>query len=569
VRAVGSIIKKKVKNYSYYYYVESKRIDGKPRLVNQKYLGTAEKVLEKVRLAEKPVEELALYSNDADFGGVMLLHDIATRLGIKDIIDNIIPKRKQGASVGAYILTAAINRAVDPASKSGLSEWYSNTCLPFATGLTPAMFTAQNFWNNTCISSADVDLIEESVLRRMIETYRIDTTHIIYDATNFFTYIDTRQESQLAKRGHCKHKRNDLRIVGLSLMVESEFSIPLLHETYPGNRADAKEFPIMMEKLKNRYEAIAGRNADVTVVFDRGNNSERNIDLLESGDFKLHYVGGLKRSEAKELFAIPLDEYTALSSPSLDGESAFRTEIDVYGRKVTAVIVHNPELEKGQMQGILINIEIAERKLSELQQRLAKRANGEITRGKKPTAESVAANLEKILKTEYMRDIFSIEVEERGGNICLSYETSREKLESVRLFHLGKTVLFTDRKDFTNEQIVLAYRSAWHVESAFRQMKDPDHLTVRPIFHWTDEKIRVHIFICVLAYRLCCLLTKELSEYGINIPINRLLEEMSRIKRVHTFFGDIGKPQKVETFTVGSELAEQIERLYCLKEKYS
>ena len=566
---MGSIIKKKVKNYSYYYYVESKRVNGKPKLVNQKYLGTAEKVLEKMLLAEEPVQERALHSDCAEFGDVMLLYDIAVRLGIKDIVDNIVPKRKQGATVGAYILTAAINRAVAPASKSGLSEWYSNTCLPLATGLAPAMFTPQNFWNNTCISSADVDLIEESVLRRMVETYQIDMTHIIYNATNFFTYIDTKQESQLAKRGHCKHKRNDLRVVGLSLMVASELAIPLLHETYPGNRADAKEFPIMMERLKSRYEAITGRNADVTVVFDRGNNSGQNIDLLESGDFKLHYVGGLKKNEAKELFAVPLSEYAPLTSASLEGESAFRAEIEAYGREVTAVIVHNPELEKGQMQGILINVESTERKLFDLQQRLAKRATGEVTKGKKPTVESVAANIEKILKVEYMRDIFSTAVEERDGNIHLAFEASQEKLESVRTCHLGKTALFTDRKDFTNEQIVLAYRSAWHVESAFRQMKNPNHLSVRPIFHWTDEKIRVHIFICVLAYRLCCLLAKELSGNGISIPINRLLEEMSHIKRIHTFFGDIGKPQMVESFTVGSDLAEQIEQLYSLKEKYS
>jgi transposase len=566
---MASIINKKVKKYRYYYYVESKRVNGKPKLVNQKYLGTAEKILEMIHLAEKPVQERVLYSDEAEFGAVLLLYDLAERLGIVDIVDCIIPKRKQGASVGAYILTAAINRAVSPTAKSGLSEWYSNTCLPLVTGLTPAMFTAQNFWNNTCISLSELDQIEEVVLRKMVKTYQIDMSHIIYDATNFFTYIDTKQESQLAQRGHCKHKRNDLRIVGLSLMVESEFSIPLLHEAYPGNRGDAKEFPIMMEKLKARYESITGQSADVTVVFDRGNNSGLNIDLLESGDFKLHYVGGLKRSEAKELFAVPFSDYTPLESPSLKGESAYRKEMDAYGRKATAVIVYNPELEEGQMQGIIINMECAEGKLLELQQKLIRRTAGEITKGKRPTIESVTSNVEKILSSEYMSDIFAYTVEERNGNIYLAYESSNDKLESIRRDYLGKTALFTDRDDFTNEQIVLAYRSAWHVESAFRQMKNPDHLAVKPIFHWTDEKIRIHIFICVLAYRLCCLLVKELAMQGVYLSINRLMEEMSRIKRVNTFFGDLKKPQKVKSFTLGSVLAGQIEQMYNLKEKYS
>jgi transposase len=412
-------------------------------------------------------------------------------------------------------------------------------------------------------------LIEETVLKKMLETYNIDTTHIIYDATNFFTYIDTMQDCDVSKRGNSKQKRHDLRLVGLSLMVSPDFSIPLLHDTYPGNRHDAKEFPIMMERLKSRYEAITNTKTDVTVVFDRGNNSEENIDLLEFGEFKLNYVGGLKKDQAKELFSIEHSEYVPLDSPSLQGESAYRREMEVFGRKLVVIIAHNPELEKGQMQGILIERELASAKLLELQERLLLRAKGEVTKGKKPTVDSVTRAVEIILKADYMKDIFHYEVLENNGNVYLSHGFSEEQLENVRCKYLGKTVLFTNRKDFTNEQIVITYRSAWHVEAAFKQMKNPEHLAVRPMFHWTSQKIRVHIFTCVMAYRLCSLLTKELSDKNISISIDRLMDEMSRIKRVHTFFGDIDKPGTVESFTLGSDLAKQIEKLYMLKEKYS
>jgi len=565
---MASIINKKIKEYRYYYYVESKRINGKPKPVNQKYLGTAEKVLEKVISAERPLQERVLYSNEAEFGAVALIYDIADRLGIADIVDGILPKRKQGASVGTYILTAAINRATNPSSKSGLAEWYSDTCLPMLTGLKPSVFTPQNFWNNTCIPAGELDKIEDVILERMLDTYDIDTTQIIYDATNFFTYIDTMQDSELAKRGHNKEKRNDLRIVGLSLMVSPDHAIPLLHDTYPGNMSDAKEFPVMVQKLKSRYEAITKRATDVTIVFDRGNNSEENIALLDSGGVKLHYVGGLKKNQATELYNIDLSEYEPLRSPSLEGQSAYRIEMDVFGKRLEVVITYNPELEEGQMQGILINIEKTNAKLLDLQQRLMRWASGEITRGKRPTKESVACAVEKILAVEYMSDIFLYEVLESGGNVHLVYRHSDVALEDIRRVHLGKTVLFTDRKDFTNEQIVSAYRNAWHVEKSFKQMKDTKHLTVRPMFHWTDEKIRVHIFTCVLAYRLCSLLVRELDEMGITISIDRMIDEMSRIKRIHTFFGDINKPERVSSFTLGNEVAQQIEGAYRLKEKY-
>jgi transposase len=565
---MASIINKKVKNYKYYYYVESKRVNGKPTLVNQKYLGTADRILEMTHISEQSLQERALYSDAAEFGAVALVYDIASRLGIVDIIDGILPKRKQGASVGVYILTAAINRATSPSSKSGLAEWYSGTCLPMLTGLKPTVFTPQNFWNNTCISATELDRIEEAVLEGMLDTYDIDTTQIIYDATNFFTYIDTMQDSELAKRGHNKEKRNDLRIVGLSMMVSPDHAIPLLHDTYPGNMSDAKEFPVMVQKLKARYEAITKKPTDITIVFDRGNNSEDNIALLDNGDVKLHYVGGLKKNQAAELYEIDLGEYDILCSPSLEGQLAYRTEIEVFGRRLTVVITYNPELEEGQMQGILINIEKTCAKLLDLQQRLMRWANGEITKGKRPTKDSVTKAVEKILAAEYMSEVFLYEVIESGGNVHLLYRYSDVALEDIRRVHLGKTVLFTDRKDFTNEQIVSAYRNAWHVEKSFKQMKDTKHLTVRPMFHWTDEKIRVHIFTCVLAYRLCSLLVKELDDKGVSISIDRLIDEMSRIMRINTFFGDINKPERVTSFTRGNDVAQQIASAYRLKEKY-
>ena len=566
---MASIVKKTIKNHGYYYYVESKRVNGKPKPVNQKYLGTAEAVLAKVLSAGQPFDGQALHSDVSEFGAAMLVYDIASRLGIVGIIDSILRKRKQGASVGTYILTAAINRATNPTSKSGLGEWYAGTSLPMELGFSPSVFTPQNFWNNTCISAEEVERVDEAIIKKVVGAYQIDTTHIIYDATNFFTFIDTMNESKLAKRGHCKHKRKDLRIVGLSLMVSPDHSIPLLHETYPGNDGDAKEFRAMIERLKKRYKAITGMESEATVVFDRGNNSEDNINLLESGECKLHYVGGLKKNQATELYEIARSEYSPLASPSLDGVTAYRREMEIFGRVLAVVITHSPELEKGQMQSLLIDQEKAAAEMRALQDRLSRWACGDIKKGKRPTVASVENAIKKILDADYMDDIIIYEVFEREGNVCLSYSVSEEKLGRIREAYLGKTVLFTDRMDFSNEQIVSASRSAWHVEAAFRQMKDTHHLTVRPIFHWTDEKIRIHIFTCVLAYRLCSLLIKELSDCGINIPINRLIDSMSHIKRVHTFFGDINKPGKIKTFTVGGDLENMIEEIYHLKDKYS
>ena len=571
---MGTIIKKKIKGINYYYYVESKRINGKSKYVNQKYLGTADKLLKMAVDSGKSIQEQVLFAKENSFGSVALLYDIASRLGVVDIIDSIVPKRKQGASVGMYILTAAINRAVAPRSKSGLKEWYASTALPYMTGLKPSLFSAQNFWNNTDISEEQLQEIEDQILRKSIDLFQIDPGKLIYDATNFFTYIDTLGKSELAKRGHDKAKRNDLKTVGLALLVTPEFAIPMLSAVYPGNRSDSSQFSLMMASMKERYRNIAGTDTDITIVFDRGNNSEDNLDLLECAGLQFHYVGGLKRNQVPELFTVDKTDYYALDCPENASDKwkalrVYRKNVDVFGRKVTGLIVHNPELENGQHQGIRINMEKTKAELMSLQERLMKRARGEIRKGKKPTSASVTTAVGKILGSrEYMKDIFDYEVLEKDSFVYLTFSASDSRLEEIRQTQLGKTALFTDRDELTDYQIISAYRSAWHVESAFKQMKDTDFLTVRPIFHWTDQKIAVHIFTCVLAYRLCTLLRKELHEKGICCSIDQFLDSMNEVNRVTTFYGSLDKPKKVEAFIKGDDLAQEIEEIYQLQSKY-
>ena len=563
---MGSIIKKKRKYNTYYYYVESKRVDGKPRIVNQVYLGTADAVLNKYKETEEKIKPL--YSVVLDFADVAVLYDLAMRLDIVGIINKHTKKRKQGTSVGEYALIASINRALSPTSKSCISNWYSKTILPKLLPVKENALTPQNFWNHMRISDEALNSINNEMVKKIIDTYDVDTTHLIYDATNFYTYIDTMQESELAKRGHCKHKRNDLKIVGLSMMITPDCNIPLLYDTYPGNRPDSKQFAFMLEKLKSQYEMLTNKKADITtIIFDRGNNSEYNIDSLEDEAFPLYYVGGLKRNQCVDLYAVSKDFFTPLSGDGFKSACAFRTMRKVYNRDMTIVVVFNKNLYDGQMQGIEINIEKTTDKLADLQKRLKNRVEGLTTKGRAPTVASVEKQLKTILSAEFMDDIFSYEMSTLEGLPHFNYKFCVENFSHLQDTILGKVVHFTNRHDWTNEEIAASYRSAWHIEHSFRQMKDNDHLTVRPLFHWTDEKIKVHIFYCILAYRMCCLLKKELLAKGIDDSLNQLLNQLCDIKYVKTVL-DTSQSDTLRSFSQGTALAEKIISLYDLKNKY-
>jgi transposase len=269
---------------------------------------------------------------------------------------------------------------------------------------------------------------------------------------------------------------------------------------------DSKQFTVMLGKLKERYEQLTLKNTDVTIVFDRGNNSLDNIDLLDDEDFPLFYVGGLKRNQCADLFEIPKSAFKKLMGSGLAEVTVYRTTKKVYERNMTLVVTHNQKLANGQMQSISINIEKTTKSLSDLQRKLSNRAENIVTKGKKPTKTSVEKQVLDILKTEYMKDVFDFEMTVYNGVPFFKYNFNGDRLENIKETILGKTVLFTTRHNWSNEEIVGAYRSAWHIEHSFRQLKDTEHLTVRPLFHWTDQKIKIHIFYCVLAFRLCCLL---------------------------------------------------------------
>lgn len=563
---MSSLIKKTINGNQYYYIVDSKRVNGKPTHINQVYLGSVNEVIQ--ILKEGAGAASPVYSTVLEFGAAAALFDLAKRLNVVSLIDGLAGKRQQGISVGTYLLLAAINRAVAPSSKKMLADWYEKTILSRLIPCEKKQLSSQRFWDHMHYWSEDkMAAFEEQFTQQLVNQYQLPTECVVYDATNFFTFIDTVNDKvEVAQRGHSKEKRNDLRIIGLSMLVSSEEEIPLFYEVYEGNKPDAMQFAVVVEKLRKRYARAFGRDADITLVFDRGNNSQNNLDLLAGSELPFHFVGGLRQSQCSEVLAVPKAQYKALDGTEFGKASAYRTQITVYGREMTVIATHNPEFLQGQLQGILINREKCRRELLSLQERLSRWEAGELRRGKAPTKESCAKNVDDILKGQDMKSLFVIEWHETGRFPQFAFQISEQALAELQEVSLGKTILFTDRSDWSNEQIVHAYRSAWHIEQVFRQMKNPNHLSVRPMWHWTDSTIRVHIFCCVLAFRLCSLLRRELKAKGIELSINQMLEALSEKQQLIHYYQKKRGLTETYSLTLGSEDTEKIFDLFDLKQ---
>jgi len=199
-------------------------------------------------------------------------------------------------------------------------------------------------------------------------------------------------------------------------------------------------------------------------------------------------------------------------------------------------VTYNENLLQGQLQGLTANMKKTRQRLGEIQSVLRRRREGRVRGGKAPTMASVKKQVQQALSRQWMKGLFHYEVVEERGLPALSYRTDAAAFGRFVQKNLGKTILFSDNETWTNAQIVRAYRSQSHIEHAFRDMKHPHYLGWSPMFHWTDSKIRVHAFICVLALTLTSLLQRTLHHKGIDLSMHKMYHLLSGIRETMVIY---------------------------------
>src|SRR5208337_4320736 len=404
---MASLTPKVVHGRTYYYARQCQRVDGKPKIVSTTYLGSLDHILAALNQAKTPLQPKT--ARLASFGDVAALYDQAQQIGLVDLIDARVPKRDQGLSPGQYLLLAAINRAAHPSSKAQLAHWYHHTVLPRLLPATTDQLSSQAFWNHMDhVTEADITAIEQALSQRLIQQLGLSLRTLVYDGTNFFTFINTRTPAQLPARGHNKQHRGDLRQVSLGLLVSTDFHVPLFHRVYTGNLTDATTFQTVSEELAQRYSQLAQGCEHITLIFDKGNNSQEAFQTLDNSPF--HFIGSLVPSQHPDLLRIPMQDFQPLAGQRLASCLAYRTTKKVFGQERAIVITYNENLLEGQLQGIEASLTKARRKLDALQARLRRRREGRLKLGCAPTTDSVRKQIEQILSGNVLKSLIHAEV---------------------------------------------------------------------------------------------------------------------------------------------------------------
>jgi len=563
--AVERLESKKINGRTYYYYSEWGWQNGKCRRIWQKYLGKPKEIAEAV-LGGGP---RPLYAEVFQWGLPCALWKEVVRARVVEEIDALCPQREQGLTTGQYMAVAAVNRAIRPKSKRSMWEWFSQTALlRFFPSASKAALGSQRFWNHMGRVDADTAMaIWKRILSRVVKAEDIDLSSISYDGTNFYTFIDTfNVRCKMAKRGKNKQGRSNLRQISYALFCASDGHMPLYDDVYEGNRNDAKEFPEILKRfqafLKELFETSCPVQ-EITVIFDKGNNSKENFALIDA--LGVGFVGSVKLDEHKDLAEIRNDDPRFQSYPELEGTRGFQVERDVYGKQRTLVVTFNQNLYDSQWLTVQNDLAKAMEKLSALRQKLEDRAAGIITRGRCPSRESIERQCKDILSRQYMKRLIKIEVSESSDKIPrLSYEVDAEAFQVLSETCLGKTILITNRKDWEETSIISAYRSQFIIEGVFKEMKDRQTGSWWPLYHWTDSKIRVHGLYCTIALLLRALALRRVRRAGLTLSMQRFMSELDTIREVINIYPKKRGTKATRQQTVLTKTSELQDRILAI-----
>ncbi|MHC4067385.1 MAG: IS1634 family transposase [Planctomycetota bacterium] len=522
---------KEIHGHTYWYIVESRRVGGRVKTVNLAYLGRAEQILRGLRQGDRAAEGLKSFSH----GGVAVLLSLADRLGLVELIDRYVqpprpscPTRRR-LSVGQTLLLAAIGRALHPTSKRGWSAWAGGTSWGALWGFDPGRITSAFFWDQMDRLPVKALMpIQAELGRRVMDLFDVSAESLFYDVTNFYTFIDSRNtHCDLPQRGKNKQKRNDLRQFQMGMLVSRDGWIPLLAKLYRGNHNDVSTFPQALAAIRQQCRQLRIDPHQVTLVADKGNVSRKNWQLLDAS--QIGHVVSVVPSQHKDWAYRPAEEFQTCEVPEVGEVRVLRGQADVAGRQRTVIVLDSPTLRDGQLRGLGQQIQPVMWALSRLRNTL-------LTAKRRRRRSAIEGQVECILeKRPAVGKLIRWELTERQdrrGFWTLDWWVNAEAFEFLRDRQYGRRMLATNRDDWPSEAVIWAYWGQAEAELVFRQMKDPEFMALRPQYHWTDQKIEVHSFCCVLGYLLGALLRRHARRMGYPQGMAGLLEILNGVRMV-------------------------------------
>jgi transposase len=449
------------------------------------------------------------------FGEVWLGWTLWRALKLEELCERLMPAGREQVPWATMAAILVIARLCEPSSELHIAEaWYRRTALDDVLGVPPA--AAVN--DDRLYRALDRLLEHKSALevhlhRRLGELFRLDYELLLYDVTS--TYFEGLGErNPKAQRGHSRDHRPDCKQVCIALVVTRD-GVPLAHEIFEGNRVDVTTVEEIVAAMEARF-GIAGR----IWVMDRGMVSEENLAWLRQSGRR--YLIGATRSEL------------ARCKRALLERAGWREVRD----GVEVKLVAGPE---GQETFLLCRSRERRDKEAAMHARFASRIEAGLERLKDRMARSrlrldrsaidrqIGRLLERNARAARRYRIDLREAPSVPAGLRLDWRVCAEWDEWAQTSE-GCYVLRTNVNDWTPEDLWRTYIQLTQAEAAFRIQKS--ELSLRPIWHQREDRVRAHILVCFLAYVLWKALEKWMERAGLGNSPRTLLEELAEIVAV-------------------------------------
>lgn len=545
-RSMAHLHKKMKKGRPYYYIREIARVNGKPTVVSQVYLGSLERMLEMA--SGKKDEYVKVQSQE--FGALWLANLIDQEIDLVTMIDEVIPKggRETGPTIGEYFLYAVFNRMVNACSKRSLSNWYRDTAIQQIRPVDVEELTSQRYWDKwDRVEEKDILEIGQKFFRKLAVLEPPSVDSFLFDTTNYFTFMATDTESDLCQRGNNKQGRHWLRQVGVALLVSCDNQLPYFYREYEGNCHDSKLFNRIIDNVLDSMKSF-GKAGRLTIVFDKGMNADDNVAAIDARE-DANFITCYSPSFAPQLVHVKATSYTVLDTVKNrelrnDGNPedllmAYRTTGENWGKERTVVVTCNPRTARKQRYDF-------ENKLLRLEEALFVMRD-KVRKGQPQWKDPVLveARYQGLCEDLHLpKDLYDLDLEVKKGRLSMRFQKSYYRIGRYR-DKFGKNIIITDNMDWETDRIVQASLDRYMVEKSFRNSKDDDLVGMQPVRHWTDSKIRCHILTCIITLAYLRLVELRLKGAGYPMSAATAMENMHRLHSCLMWSAGKGKPRRM------------------------
>jgi transposase len=508
-------IKKNGKNYKYLRLVENVWQDGKTKqrvvanLGNVDTLNTTKidsAILSLLRFSSGYFKDIrSLKTKTVQHLGELLAGEKTWQiLGMNNILKRHLNSSHLSGDAPLLVKTMALSRLVEPTSKLALSENYHQLAL---SDLADKSFACQHFYRAMDELIPRKEAVEIDLHEREKDLFSLNLNLVFYDLTS--SYFEG-NHCRLGKHGYSRDHRRDLEQVVIGLLVTDE-GLPIAHQVYTGNRKDSTTLTDQISSLKKTF----GIKKCVLVV-DRGMVTEDNLVELTGEGYQ--YIVALRKRK-QSLFQPILSDLSNRLQP-IEGQkslSGFETRLQEFGAD-RVVICYNPDKAEVEARHRKDRLDKAETRIKEIQ--------GLFLSGKRKDREKLLQQAARYLERRKLTRFWSLRTDKESG---IDFSLNRDKVDFEAQLD-GLFILRTNRTDLTLEEVVSAYKTLSRVESAFKELKD--FIDLRPMYHWSEDRVRAHIFICVLAYLVEVCIDIQLKRAGLEMTARRALQHLGEIKLV-------------------------------------